>query len=43
MPGQSRYSRLALADAQQRYDVIGDLPSEAGMRFRGQITGHDTH
>ncbi len=31
MPGQSRYSRLALADAQQRYDVIGDLPSEAGL------------
>jgi hypothetical protein len=34
VPGQSRYSRysrLALADAQQRYDVIGDLPSEAGL------------
>jgi hypothetical protein len=26
--GQSRYSRLALADAQQRYhDVIGDFPA----------------
>jgi hypothetical protein len=31
VPGQSRYSRLALADAQQRYDVIGELPSEAGL------------
>jgi hypothetical protein len=31
VPGQSRYSCLALADAQQRYDVIGDLPSEAGL------------
>ena len=25
------YSRLAFADAQQRYDVIGDLPGEADL------------
>jgi len=31
VPGQSSCSRLALADAQQRYDVIGDLPSEVGL------------
>jgi 2-polyprenyl-6-methoxyphenol hydroxylase-like FAD-dependent oxidoreductase len=30
VPGQSRYSRLALVDAQRRYDVIGDLLSRLG-------------
>jgi len=27
VPGQSRHSRLDLTDAEQRDDVIGDLPS----------------
>ena len=29
--GQSRYFRLALARARQRYDVIGDLPCRLGV------------